>query len=137
MLVHDLPTDAMIELQSPEQCRAYDPNRLFDALLRNLNLEDDEALSRRLNISRSLLFRIRCGESRLGAGLLIRISEHCGIPVAELRRLAGDRRQEYRLEESPGAAPASSPSLHYPVRRPADESLVRDDPGLPSSVQWA
>ncbi|HEY8609642.1 MAG TPA: hypothetical protein VIM12_21195 [Noviherbaspirillum sp.] len=115
---------------------AYDPNRLFDTLLRSLQLEGDDALARRLNISRSLLFRIRCGERPLCAALLLRISETSGIGVTELRRLCGDRREVYRLDD--GEAPRSHPDLVWPpspVREPGRDTAL-DDAGLPSTVQW-
>lgn len=112
---------------------AYDANLLFDELLRRFALGDDDGLSEKLHIGRGLLARIRRGESRLTAPLLIRISEHAGIPVAKLRRMAGDRRAEFRLEEADHVA-TQSPAPARPLR--AQTGLVRDDPGLPANVQW-
>lgn len=112
----------------------YDPNLLFDELLRRLALDDDETLSRMLNIGLGVLLRIRRGECPLGAAMLIRISEHCGIAVTDLRRMAGDRRTEFRLEEQ--RASSSSLTEQGPRPRRAHTGLVRDDPGLPANVQW-
>lgn len=125
--------------QSPSSSRVpgYDANLLFDELLRRFNLENDEALSQCLGIGRGLVSRMRRGDMTMGATLLIRISEHCGIDVAELRRMAGDRRNEVRLEDVTEAArhvPAVHPGTHSAVRTKA--GLVRDDPGLPANVQW-
>ncbi|GIZ51563.1 hypothetical protein [Noviherbaspirillum aridicola] len=119
----------------PRRPPAYDPNLLFDELLRRLQLEDDDALAQRLHIGRDILFRIRRGEVGLGAALLIRVSERCAIPVAELRRMAGDRRAEFRLEEGRGAGGRTPQPTRAGARR-EQTGLIRDDPGLPANVQW-
>ena len=117
----------------PIRPSAYDPNLLFDELLRRLGLEGDEALSQRLNIGPGILQRIRRGDNALGAPMLIRISEHCGIAVSELRRMAGDRRAEVRLDDP--ARNANGPEQRTRPRR-APSGLIRDEPGLPANVQW-
>lgn len=114
---------------------AYDPNLLLDELLRRLELPDDEALAQRLCIGPGFISRIRRGENLLGAAMLLRISEHSGIDVGTLRRMAHDRRTEVRLEEHSVHGPEAA-STQPVQRRRAPAGLVRDDPGLPANVQW-
>ena len=74
----------------------YNPNRLLDALLQRLRLRNDNALSRRLNVARSVLRRIREGHLPVCASLLLWMEEASGISVDELRSLLGDRRARLR-----------------------------------------
>lgn len=74
----------------------YNPNRLLDALLQHLGLQNDGALSRRLKVARSVLRRIRAGKTPVCASLLLWMQEASGIGIEELRRLLGDRRTRMR-----------------------------------------
>lgn len=74
----------------------YNPNRLLDALLQRLGLRNDGALSRKLNVARGVLRRIREGQIPVGASLLLWMQEASGIGVEELRALLGDRRARMR-----------------------------------------
>lgn len=98
----------------------YDPNRLLDSLLQQLQLPGDDALSRILNVAPVLLYRIRRRQVAVGPSLLIRMSEVSDRSVRELRQWMGDRRAEYRLSDAQG-------------KRRLRET---DEAGLPNSVQW-
>lgn len=112
---------------------SFDPNRLFDALLRTLNLEGDEALAQILGLSPDLLFGIRRGRVTPGAALLIRINEKCGISVRELRQMMGDRRAQYRLDDN---RPVWEETAGRAQALPGRESRLRNEAGLPNTVQW-
>lgn len=99
----------------------YDPNRLLDRLLQRMELEDDEALCRVLDVGPPLLAMVRSRQLPVGPSLLIRITEVSGISIPELRKLMGDRRAQYRLTD-----------LQAKRRRPA----MDDEAGLPNCVQW-
>ncbi len=75
----------------------YDPNQLLDMLLMQLNLKNDAALSRVLDVARPVLTGIRLGTLGVGAWLLIRISEVSGMSIGDLRRIMGDQRQRLRV----------------------------------------
>lgn len=76
---------------------AYDPNQLLDMLLLRLELKNDAALSRVLDVARPVLTGIRRGTLGIGAWLLIRISEVSGWSIEHLRRMMGDQRQRLRV----------------------------------------
>jgi len=109
----------------------FDPNRMFDTLLRKLDMADDEALCAELHVAPFVIARIRSGQSPVPPSLLIRINELSGINVRELRRLMGDRRSEYRMGDF---VPARE-SFH--ATAPHKRLMDADDAGLPNSVQWA
>lgn len=108
----------------------FDPNRMLDALLRRLQLANDDALCAELHVAPFVIARIRSGQSPIPPSLLIRINELYGINVRELRQLMGDRRREYRMGDF---VPAREPAVQAGMRRRAWDT---DDAGLPSSVQW-
>ncbi|HYD59420.1 MAG TPA: hypothetical protein VEC35_03655 [Noviherbaspirillum sp.] len=121
---------------------AFDPNRLFDALLDQLELENDEALAHTLHVEPYLIKRIRDHQYALDPSLLIRINEVSGINMRELRQIMGDRRTEYRLETHPAmpSAPQKETAEKHEdgeEREKIRRSLERDDTGLPNFVQWS
>lgn len=75
----------------------FNPNDLFDALIKRLQLSSDQALSKRLCLARHVVVNIRQGRIPLAASLLLSIQQQTGISVDELRRLMGDRRAKCRL----------------------------------------
>jgi hypothetical protein len=75
----------------------YNPNRLFDALIKRMGLENDGALSRKLRVATQVISNIRHGRLPVGASMLIWINEATGISICELRELMGDRRATCRL----------------------------------------
>lgn len=75
----------------------YDPNPLLDALIQRLNLKDDAALCRLLDVARPVLVRIRARSQAIGAWLLQRMAEISDLSIAELRCLMGDQRVRLRV----------------------------------------
>ena len=74
----------------------YDPNRLLDYLLDKLELKNDAALSRLLEIEPPTISKIRHQRLGVGAGLLLRLHEVSNLSIRELRELMGDRRGQFR-----------------------------------------
>ncbi|MEN3366729.1 MAG: hypothetical protein V7606_4003 [Burkholderiales bacterium] len=83
---------------TPPEVR-YDPNRLLNTLIARLNLKNDAALSRALEVAPPLISKIRHGRLPVGAALLIRMHEVSNISIKELRELMGDRRQKFRISD--------------------------------------
>jgi plasmid maintenance system antidote protein VapI len=75
----------------------YNPDNLLDAMLEKLQLKNDAALSRALEVAPPVISKIRHRRIPLGASVLIRMHEISDLSVAELRELLGDRRRKYRL----------------------------------------
>lgn len=76
----------------------YDPNNLFDALIRHLALKNDAALAKKLGISSLIINRIRRFTQPVSGTVLILIQEKTGFSFSELRRFMGDRRQKFRIK---------------------------------------
>jgi hypothetical protein len=80
-------------LQHPD----YDPNHLLDALLDKIQLKNDAALSRLLEVAPPVLSKIRHRKLPVGASILIRMHEVSDLSIKELRHLMGDRREKFRI----------------------------------------
>jgi hypothetical protein len=78
---------------------AYDPNNLLDALIEKLNLKNDAALSRALEVAPPVISKIRHRRLPVGASLLIRMHEVSDLSIKELRTLMGDRREKFRISD--------------------------------------
>jgi hypothetical protein len=76
---------------------AYDPNRLFDALINHLAVQNDSALGKRLGISSLIILKIRQLAQPVSGTLLILIEERTRFTLSQLRRFMGDRRQTIRI----------------------------------------
>ncbi|MYN10771.1 hypothetical protein [Pseudoduganella aquatica] len=74
----------------------FDPNPLFDHLLELLQLKNDAALSRLLEVEAPTISKIRHGRLKVSAGMLLRMHEVSQLSITELRRLMGDRRRSFR-----------------------------------------
>lgn len=61
---------------------------LVDALRKRFDIKSDAALARELDVQPPVISKLRSGDSKLGASLILRIHEHLGVPVAEIRELA-------------------------------------------------
>lgn len=86
----------------PTEELQYDPNRLLDALIENLRLKNDAALSRALEVAPPVISKVRHQRLPVSAALLIRMHEVSGLTIRDLRFLMGDRRQKYRMSDSQG-----------------------------------
>lgn len=80
----------------------YDPDNLLDSLLRKLELKNDAALSRVLEVAPPVISKIRHRRLPVGASILIRMHEVSGLSVGDLRALLGDRRKKFRLSPIQG-----------------------------------
>jgi hypothetical protein len=78
---------------------AYDPNNLLDSLIEKLNLKNDAALSRALEVAPPVISKIRHRRLPVGASLLVRMHEVSDLSIRELRVLMGDRRDKFRISD--------------------------------------
>lgn len=85
----------------------YNPNNLLDAIVAKLNLKNDAALARALEVAPPVISKIRHRRLPVGASMLIRMHEVTDLSIAELRALMGDRRTKYRISDKSGK-PAES-----------------------------
>lgn len=81
---------------------SYNPNRLLDILLGKMQLKNDAALARMLEVAPPVISKIRHHRLPVGASLLIRMYEVTGMSIRDLRDLMGDRRAKYRLSDAQG-----------------------------------
>lgn len=77
----------------------YDPNNLLESLIEKLNLKNDAALSRALEVAPPLISKIRHRRLPVGASLLIRMHEVSDLSIKDLRHLMGDRRNKFRISD--------------------------------------
>jgi hypothetical protein len=85
---------------SNQSTTTYDPNRLLDSLIEKLQLKNDAALSRTLEVAPPIISKIRHKRVPVRASLLIRMHEVTNLSIRELRDLMGDRRQKYRISDA-------------------------------------
>ncbi|NEX63535.1 hypothetical protein [Noviherbaspirillum galbum] len=86
----------MTTSQAPQEIN-YDPNRLLDSLIEDLNLKNDAALSRVLEVAPPLISKIRHRRLPVGSAMLLRMHEVTNLSIKELRERMGDRRQKHRI----------------------------------------
>ena len=82
--------------------QTYNPNRLLDSLLQNMQLKNDAALSRMLEVAPPVISKIRHHRLPVSASVLMRMHEVTEMSIADLRFLMGDRRTKYRLSDAQG-----------------------------------
>ena len=78
---------------------SYDPDRLLTHLIEKLEVKNDAALSRALEVSAPIISKIRHRRLPVSASLLIRMHEVSHLSINELRGLLGDRRNKYRIRD--------------------------------------
>jgi plasmid maintenance system antidote protein VapI len=83
---------------STEQVK-YDPDNLLASIIGKLNLKNDAALSRALEVAPPVISKIRHRRLPVGASLLIRMHEVTDLSIQELRALMGDRRNKFRISD--------------------------------------
>lgn len=96
------------EMNASQQFQ-YDPNNLLESLIEKLNLKNDAALSRALEVAPPLISKIRHRRLPVGASLLIRMHEVSDLSIKDLRHLMGDRRNKFRISDKQFKPKASSP----------------------------
>jgi hypothetical protein len=65
----------------------YDPNKVLDALIVKLELKNDAALSRVLEVAPPVISKIRHQTLPIGATILLRMHEASNLSIRELRSL--------------------------------------------------
>jgi hypothetical protein len=98
---------------------SYNPNHLLDILLGKMQLKNDAALSRLLEVAPPVISKIRHHRLPVGASLLIRMHEVTGMSIRDLRDLMGDRRTKYRLSDAQGRPKAEDRSDKPAAEAPA------------------
>lgn len=78
----------------------YDPNKLLDALIEKLQLKNDAALSRLLEVAPPVVSKIRHRKLPVGAALLVRMHELSDVSLRDLRHLMGDQREKFRVGDT-------------------------------------
>jgi hypothetical protein len=73
----------------------YDPGNLLDALRDMLQLKNDAALGRTLQVAAPVISKIRSRTLPVGAMILIAMHEESGLSIRDLRRLMGDTREKF------------------------------------------
>ncbi|MGI4938086.1 MAG: hypothetical protein ACRYF5_15315 [Janthinobacterium lividum] len=84
-----------MELQTLSSLQSYNPNNLLDVLIDMMDLKNDAALSRALDVAPPVISKIRHRRLPVGAALLIRMHEVTAMSIKDLRSLMGDQRDNY------------------------------------------
>lgn len=72
-------------------------SKLLDRLIEVLNLKNDAALSRLLEVAPPIISKVRHRVLPVGPALLIRMHEVSDLTIRDLKDLMGDRRQKQRI----------------------------------------
>ena len=91
-----------MEQENMQAMQRYDPDQLLATLIGKLNLKNDAALSRALEVSPPVISKIRHRRLPVTASLLIRMHEVTDLSIRELRELMGDRRKRMRISDVDG-----------------------------------
>lgn len=75
---------------------AYDPGALLDRVSALLNVKNDAALARELDVAPPVISKIRHRNMAVGASLLIRLHEVTALSIQELRTTMGDTAKRFR-----------------------------------------
>ena len=67
----------------------YNPNKVLDAIIEKLNLKNDAALSRALEVAPPVISKIRHHTLPIGATILLRMHEVSDFSIRELKSLMG------------------------------------------------
>lgn len=73
----------------------YDPNILFDAVKKLLRVKADNRLAAILDVSPSIISKIRNGKLPLGPTIMVKIHEASNISIRDLRLIMGDTRPRF------------------------------------------
>ncbi len=72
---------------------SYCPDNFLNRLLGKMQLKNDAALARELEVTPAVVSRIRNKRAPISANLLLMIHDSTEIGIAELRRMMGDSRK--------------------------------------------
>lgn len=78
------------------QDTAYDPDALLNRVSVLLNVKNDAALARELDVAPPVISKIRHRSMAVGASLLIRLHEVTDLSIQELRTTMGDTAKRFR-----------------------------------------
>ena len=78
----------MTKRHMPEEV-TYDPNKVLDAIMEKLNLKNDAALSRALEVAPPVISKIRHHTLPIGATILLRMHVVSEFSIRELKSLMG------------------------------------------------
>lgn len=78
----------MTNRRFPEE-QTYDPNKVLDAIIERLQLKNDAALSRALEVAPPVISKIRHRTLPIGATILLRMHEISDFSIRELRAMMG------------------------------------------------
>ncbi|CUI07991.1 hypothetical protein LXA47_20730 [Massilia sp. P8910] len=78
----------MTNRRFPEDA-TYDPNKVLDAIIERLQLKNDAALSRALEVAPPVISKIRHRTLPIGATILLRMHEISDFSIRELRAMMG------------------------------------------------
>lgn len=92
---NDSMTDGHVAGVGTAERIMFDPNSLLDALIERMNLKNDAALSRALEVAPPIISKLRHGRLPVCASILIRMHEVTKLSIRELRDLMGDRREKF------------------------------------------
>ena len=82
------PTEnTMSALKEITASPTYNPNRVLDAIIEKLQLKNDAALSRALEVAPPVISKIRHNTLPIGATILIRMHEISDFSIRELREM--------------------------------------------------
>ena len=76
----------MTTSQTPNEV-IYNPNRVLDAIIEKLELKNDAALARALEVAPPVISKIRHHTLAIGATILLRMHEISDFSIRELREL--------------------------------------------------
>lgn len=65
------------------------PHPLIDAVLKQHEIASDAALARQIKVAAPVVSKIRSGRLPVGPSFILRLHETFGMPVKEIRALAG------------------------------------------------
>lgn len=72
----------------------YNPNRVLDAIIDKLQLKNDAALARALEVAPPVISKIRHHTLAIGATILLRMHEISDLSIRELRELMSTKEPE-------------------------------------------
>lgn len=97
---------------------SYNPENLLDSVIERLNLKNDAALCRHLDVPPALISKIRHHKLPVGASLLIRMHEATDLSIGELRSL---------IETPPDGMQLRRPQVPPVAKAPvAEKANLRD-----------
>nr|WP_315394265.1 hypothetical protein [uncultured Duganella sp.] len=81
------PTLNTMSIKEITASPTYNPNRVLDAIIEKLQLKNDAALSRALEVAPPVISKIRHNTLPIGATILIRMHEISDFSIRELREM--------------------------------------------------